>query len=465
MKLYKTFLIALGIVVFNSCLTEEGAEEITDTPDYSDWTEATHSNNADPNYSIVFNQNEVLRFDIVISSENWAAMQSDLTRNLTPPPGGPGGPPPGPVTGFTPVWKPCAFHFNGRQWYNAGIRFKGNSSLRSAYQTGIKKLSFKLDFDQFEDDYPQLKNQRFYGFKQLNLNNNFSDHSLMREKVASDLFRSFSMVSAQTAFCTVYVDHGTGPKYFGLYTLVEEMDDTVLKSQLGNDSGNLYKPEGPAASFAQGSFNPVQMNKQNNQDLYNYSDVRALYDIINSNKRTTDPSSWKTELSGVFNVDVFLRWLAANTIIQNWDTYGKMSQNYYLYHHPDNGMLTWIPWDLNEALQQGKQGGALSLSMDEVGKNWPLIRYLIDDKEYFGLYKKYLQEFIDDVFIPEKMKNLYSSNYVLIKSHVYAEEPPYSFIRNDAEFDNSVEMLKMHVQSQNNAVRLFLTQMSQATNP
>ena len=38
-----------------------------------------------------------------------------------------------------------------------------------------------------------------------------------------------------------------------------------------------------------------------------------------------------------------------------------MTHNYFLYNDPDTGKLNWIPWDNNEALLNGKQGGASSL--------------------------------------------------------------------------------------------------------
>ena len=78
-------------------------------------------------------------------------------------------------------------------------------------------------------------------------------------------------------------------------------------------------------------------------------------------------------------MDGFLRWLAVNTVIQNWDTYGKMTHNYYLYNHTTGKGLTWIPWDNNEALQSGKQGGALSLSMEEVGN--PIAFHALDQQD------------------------------------------------------------------------------------
>jgi len=57
-------------------------------------------------------------------------------------------------TDENPIFVPAEVFYNDTQWYRVGIRFKGNSSLQSSWQAGILKLSFKLDFDEFEDDYP-----------------------------------------------------------------------------------------------------------------------------------------------------------------------------------------------------------------------------------------------------------------------------------------------------------------------
>ncbi len=483
----KPLLIILGLMFlfFSACRDGDIIDDLTnqdkdstDLTSYPDWTEETHGNSAGLNYDVVFNQNKVLRLDIEIDSEIWSEMQSNLASILGsplsegpgsfgPPPhamkglgpggGGPGGGGPGVEESMEdPDWFPCSLVFEGTEWYNVGIRYKGNSSLRSAYQSGIKKLSLKLDFDEFEDDYPGLENQRFYGFKQLNLNNNYDDASFMREKVGADLFREFGLIASQTAFCAVYIDNGTGSQYFGLYALVEEVDDSVLETQVGDDSGNLYKPEGSAATFAKGTFDEDEMYKKTNEDLGDYSDVKALYDIINDSKRTTATEAWKEELELVFNVDVFMKWLAANTVIQNWDTYGVMNHNYYLYNKPSEGKLNWIPWDNNEAFQAGKQGGALSLSLSEVGNDWPLISYLIAVDEYQDLYKTYLRRFIEEVFVPADMISTYSAYYELIKEYADAEESGYTFLRYSSQFDSAVESLKSHVQARNNAVNSFL---------
>lgn len=449
-------LVLLTLVfAFNACRNDEliiesedkeiEDKEIEDSSDYSDWTDATHSNSAELNYDVVFNQTEVLRFDIEISSEDWAEMQTDLDSYINY------------KSSDKPMFVPCTFKFNDTEWYHVGIRYKGNSSLTSPYSSGISKLSFKLDFDEFEDDYPTIDNQRFYGFKQLNLKNNFKDPSLMREKVASDLFRNFGLASSETAFCIVYVDNGTGPQYYGVYSLVEEVDDTVIKTQFNEGSGNLYKPSGSAATFASGTYNTSQYDLKTNEDLANYSDVEALYNTINSSDRTSDTEAWKTELEAVFNVDLFLKYLAANNTIQNWDTYGIANHNYYLYNNPDDNLLTWIPWDNNLAFQEtGKKSDALSFSMSEVANNWPLIYNVIAQPEYEAIYEEYLQQFINEVFTPSELTSIYTSYYNLLKDYAYAEESGYTFIDSESEFDQAVEELIYHVQSRNDAVVSYL---------
>ena len=434
-------------------IADDDTTTLVDHSDYADWTEATHGNAVSPDYSVVFAQNKVLRFDITISSSDWSTMQSDLASNLGSSSSRPGATS---TSDYDPVWVPCSVEYDDTEWYHVGIRYKGNSSLTSTYQSGIKKMSLKLDFDQFEDEYPGTTNQRFYGFKQLNLNNNYLDASLIREKVGADLFRQFGLAASQTTFCVIYVDNGTGPQYYGVYALVEEVDDTVLDDQFSDGSGNLYKPDGDAATFAKNTYDEGEMEIKTNEDTATYADVRSLYDVINSSTRTSDVEAWKTSLESIFDVDVFLKWLAANTVMQNWDTYGRMTHNFYLYNNPENGLLTWIPWDNNESLQYGKMGGALSFNFSSVSSSWPLINYLNNISEYKLQYEAYLQQFIDEVFIPADMIATYESYYNLLKEYAYAEETGYTFISRDSYFDSAISTLKTHVQTRNDAVNSYV---------
>jgi spore coat protein H len=273
-----------------------------------------------------------------------------------------------------------------------------------------------LDFDEFEDEYLATKNQRFYGFKQISFKSNALDDSYLRKKVVADIFRETGVVSSQTAFYEVYVDIGEGPQYFGLYTAVEIVDDTVIQTQFTDDGGNVYKPDGNGAAFLEGTFNEGSFEKQTNQDEADWSDIQAVFQALHSELRTRDPEAWRAELEAVFNVDAFIRWLAADTIIQNWDTYGAMAYNYYLYTDPADGLVTWIPWDNNMVLEarsmgpgdrnnRGGPGGSVrELDLSSVSDQWPLIRFLMDDPIYLAKYQQDLEETIQSAFQPETWK-------------------------------------------------------------
>ena len=209
-----------------------------------------------------------------------------------------------------PDWFPVEIRFAGQIWPEVGFRFKGNSSLSFGWGNGRLDLPVKLDFDEFEDDHPALENQRFHGFKQLTFANNFQDSSLMREKLTADIFRAAGVPAAETAYYLVYLDRGDGAgvRLLGLYTAVELPDDTLVETQFADDDGNMYKPDGPGATFAAGSFDEASFDKETNVSS-GYEDVLALFAALHDARRRSDPAAWRAGLEAVFHVDGFLRWL------------------------------------------------------------------------------------------------------------------------------------------------------------
>lgn len=369
-------------------------------------------------------------------------------------------------------------NFNGETWEDVGFRYSGNSTLQTSWSSGTLKISFRLDFDEFEDENPSIEDQRFYGFKQISFKSNAMDDSYIREKVTADIFREAGVVSSQTAFYEVYIDYGEGAQYFGVYTAVEIVDDTVVETQFVDDSGNVYKPDGTVASFAEGTFSEEGFEKQTNEDEADWSDIEAVFTALHSDLRQSDPPAWRAELEAVFDVEAFLRWLAADTIIQNWDTYGSMAHNYYLYTDPEDGLVTWIPWDNNMALSssggmmdgggdravdergggQRGRGGARELDLSTVSDQWPLISYLAADEVYLAKYQQYLQETIDTVWQPEELAARYQQAHDLIAPYVEKEEEGFSQVESVQVFDDALEVLKAHAQERYDAVVGYLAE-------
>ncbi|WP_257447992.1 CotH kinase family protein [Archangium lipolyticum] len=347
-------------------------------------------------------------------------------------PGGGGG---GDIIPNTPVYVPSTVHFNGKTWNYVGVRMKGNSSLSQTWRSGVGKLPLRFNFDKFEDEHPEIDDQRFYGFTKLSLGNGAADTSLMRDKVATDVFREMGVPAGYTAFVALYVDYGEGSQYWGLYTLNEDPAESLLDRTFGGHKGALYEADGQGARLA--AFDQESFEIEENEEL-GWAPVEEAISVLNSDR--TDAAAWRARLEEKLNVDGFLKWLAVNTVLQNWDAYGAMSHNYYLYADPNQGgRLQWITWDHDRAMSSG-MGRATSLTQDNVDANWPLIRFLMDDPVYREIYQRYALEAVQGPVAPDALRARMRAAHELITPWVVgenAEQPGYTFVSSAQAFEDA----------------------------
>ena len=316
------------------------------------------------------------------------------------------------------IYVPCTVAFDGNTWQSVGIRFKGNSTLSRTASSGSLKYPIHLDFDEFEYKDPETEDQRFYGFDDLSLGNGVHDTSLLRYYIAADVFRSFGVPAPEVAFYQLYLDTGDGSTFFGLYSVVETPDDPLLETFFGDSSGNLYKPQGTGATWA--TFDENSFEKKSNRDEADWSDIEAAFEALHAD--CDDATTWRAGLEDVFDVDGFLRWLAVNQLIGNWDAYGQMAQNYYLYTSSSDGLIHWIAWDLNESFPSGGRVGTASIGLDDVSDAWPLIRCLLDDPVYHNVYVAYVAEALQTVFELEILETLIRHTYDAVAPYFFDEE-------------------------------------------
>lgn len=414
-------LIGLPLFALLGCGTVDGGglceDDTSDMKRPDNWVRESHCPGEEPAYDNVFDTAVVHRIDIVVSASDYAASYANLDAIEAETAS---------VADYdelsSPAYFPATVTYGGRVWNDVGMRWKGHASLMGAYRNGVKKLSFALNFDRFEDVKSEVFGQRFWGFNKLSFSNGYNDPSLLRDKTAADIFRNAGVPAARSSFAAVYIDvgDGLGPTYHGLYTIIEDPADKMMKTQLGDGAGggNLYKPFGdPArwASLAEYGAPQIQQyfEKQTNEEASDWSDVIAAITALHAD-RTVDPSTWRANFEAVFNVSAFLKALAVNQVIGNWDAYGCMHHNYLLYGNPlDNNRLLWMPWDLNEALLEKTSAGcppAGSVLLDEitygdpadpnntVDTNWPLVRFLLADPVYRPEYLQALQAVLDTAF-------------------------------------------------------------------
>jgi spore coat protein H len=474
------------------------------------WTAATHGK-VPPDYDQVFTTSKVHSIEIKIAASDYEVMQADLAELLGDRGGGGGGGGPGgdlppeliaacvglaehaacsatvmgqPVQGTCrsfqnmlaclpsggpgggggggggggfstrePIYVPVEIAYDGHTWWHVGMRYKGNSSLLGS--GGMGKLPFRLNFDRYESEHPEIDDQRFYGFKELTFSSNWTDDSQLRELFAAELFRDRGVPAARSAFYRVTVDVGAGPIYWGLYTAVEDpADGAMLEAQLGGDGGNLYKPEGAGADWT--TFNPEGFVKKSNEEEADWSDVEAAVSALHADQ--TDAAAWRANLEAVLDAEGFLRWLAVNTAMQNWDSYGRMAHNYYLYAAPvSGGRLLWFPWDLNMSMSgsRGPGGGGgggpgptptedavTEMFHASAGTRWPAISRTLADPVYRQRYRELLAEALGGLFETEVAATRMRELHALIAPHVIGEDgegPEYTTISSADAFMQAID--------------------------
>ncbi len=128
-------------------------------------------------------------------------------------------------------------------WYDGelvpdiALRPKGNSSLSSTISSGSIRFSLKADLNFFNSA------RNLDGVKKLNFNNGWSDPSFLREILSYEILEQMGLPTPRASFVDVWIND----THLGLYTMVEQVDQTFLSQHFTNATGNLYKPETPAA--------------------------------------------------------------------------------------------------------------------------------------------------------------------------------------------------------------------------
>lgn len=225
---------------------------------------------------------------------------------------------------------------------SVGVRFKGFTS----YSQNSDKKPIKIDFNEF------VKGKRFDGLRKLNLNNATGDPGMQRDVVCYDLHRASGVKAPRTAYARVYFND----QYWGLYQLIEQVDQEFLQNNFSNDEGNLFKNlSWSHLEWLGGNVSAYDQTFQlkTNKDVNDWSGFINLLNVINN----SSDAEFKQAIQEVFNVDLFLKTLAVDVATNNWDSYLEHGRNWYMYEDIVTGIFHWIPWDYNFALNGGFFGG------------------------------------------------------------------------------------------------------------
>jgi len=266
----------------------------------------------------LFNDQVLHRIDLWVNTKDWYLLRANYQSN---------------------DYYPANMKWNGTTTTNVAIRSRGTGSRSQI------KPAFRVDFNRY------ATGRTYLGLKAIDLNNMVQDASNLREVLAMKFYRSMGIPAPRTAYCALYINN----TYFGLYIIVEEIDDIAVARLLGEGSGYLFEYK----------WQFVYNFEYLGSDLARYAAIyspkthetesdRALYQPVEAMIRTINDASdenFVPAVSQYLDLPVFMRFVAVQAflaeqdgILGNWGV-----NNHYLYRFNQKDLSQFIAWDASSS--------------------------------------------------------------------------------------------------------------------
>lgn len=400
----------------------------------------------DPEVPALYDDTRVRDVSMTFEQDDWLAL---LQANGCRARGGPGQPATGPAQDV-----PVTLVVDGTRLERVGVRCKGNSSLGIS---GSKK-PFNLTIDAFE------AGQDLWGFDVINLNNNFSDPSQLRDAIALKLLGQYMPVSRFT-FARVTIQG----QYIGLYSMVEQMngewadhwfDDGGLiirgdsPVRIAFDSSTLNWKGEDLAPYKQG----YEVKGKDAGSDEGYVELRELIRALDApvSAGGLSDAGFKDGIRRAMNVDSALWHIAGTSILAHYDSY-YVGKNFYLFRGTRDPRFNIHIWDLGLAFgtfgfRSGNMGGGPGgagtnpATVDPFAQvdaaNRPLIRRLLAVPEYRADYLAHYRALLDEVFTEDWMLEVGQTYQDLVRDAAQAEEAAQGKISGSFTFAQFLQNLR-----------------------
>ena len=317
---------------------------------------------------------------------------------------------------------------DGNMIDSVGVRQKG---FYSNWGSDGLKEPLKINFKTYSND------QRYDGLKKINLQNGFKDPTMMRDAVAYKIMRDAGIPAPRTSFAKVYLNN----TYWGLYIIVEQVDSRFLKNWYDDNDGNLFKCMDNTSLDWQGASPTAYQDEfelKTNEPANDWSGFIDLVDKINNENEFADSISSRLNILG------YLKVLAADVLMYNWDSYYEHGRNFYVYEDSASKIFQWIPWDYNLAFSDQPTDIVITYGGSPFPGGSgakPLVVNVMDNDVLRSHYFNELCLLLDDVFNLDHLEGYIDAQKALIQTP-YDDDPNkfYTMANFNAGFNSDVQI-------------------------
>ena len=230
---------------------------------------------------------------------------------------------------------------------NATVQIRGQTSSQNAQK------NYKIELKKNKGTWR--------GQRTINLNKHMTEGMRFRNKLAYDLIRGIpQMVGLRTQFVHLYVKDNTEEsdgkfEDYGIYTQVEQLNKTALKSHGLDSNGQLYKIN----SFE--FYRYEDIIKKEDDAGYDKTAFEKMLEIKGDSDHTklidmlTDLNDYSIGIEDVlkehFDEENIVYWMAFQILMGNVDT---QNRNVYLYSPLNSDIWYFIAWDNDGCLMRSE---------------------------------------------------------------------------------------------------------------
>jgi hypothetical protein len=225
---------------------------------------------------------------------------------------------------------PATLVFQGRTYGPVGLRLKGQNS----FQPFSQKPSLRINVDEYEDK------AKFWGLKDLTLNNMTLDPSQMHERLAYWVMRNAGVPASRANHLVLTVNG----QLYGLYANVETVKKQMVARWFADNTGPLF--EGTDVDFQAQYIDRYELESGPNDRSLLSGAATAL---------TMTGDAGIAAAANHIDMAKFQKFWAVCSVIGQFDSfpYSLPGDDYFVYADPTSDRLVFMPWGMDETFFSG----------------------------------------------------------------------------------------------------------------
>ncbi len=315
-------------------------------------------------------------------------------------------------------------------------------AYRGSYTREFRKRSYFIEF---------IEPEMFEGSREIHLNAEYRDPSLIRNKLSLDFFHDLGVLSPKS-YNVNLIRNGI-PK--GIYLVLESVDDLFLKKRdlsigpiyyaINNNANFSFKRDGRKKRSRISGYRRKIGNKEDDESL------RKLIDVIN----TTSDLEFSKVIPDYVDIDKYLGWMVGAVCTMNNDGF---THNYALYQNTQTSLFEMIPWDYDATWGRKVDGGRMACDYVPIqGKKGNyLCSRLLQIAEFRQRYKQKLEKVLDTKFTVSYMEDKVNTLYQSLRSHILND--PYKK-RKIEKFNQEPEVIFQFIKDRSHYLKEHLSEL------